>query len=130
MCVITIVMIKKSNPFTVILLIAIADVMAQGVLLYGKVCDETGEPMELVHIRLSKGSIGTLSNFKGEYELKVPKSDSLRVIFTSLGYKRVERLINASSDKIKLDVVMKQNTAVISDVEVTTNQRNTNTLEK
>lgn len=130
MCVITIVMIKKVILFTVILLIAIADVMAQGVLLYGKVCDETGEPMELVHIRLSKGSIGTLSNFKGEYELKVPKSDSLRVIFTSLGYKRVERLFNASSDKIKLDVVMKQNTAVISDVEVTTNQRNTNTLEK
>lgn len=119
----------------VFLLSAITNVMAQKAVVYGKVTDERGEPLDVVHIRLSKGSIGTLSNFKGEYSLNVPESDTLRIIFTSLGYKRVERVVNTKSDgkqekKIKLDVVLKQNLAVINDVEVTTNQRNTNTLEK
>ncbi|MCF0179340.1 MAG: carboxypeptidase-like regulatory domain-containing protein [Bacteroidales bacterium] len=115
--------------------IVFASANAQGVHVSGKITNEAGEPMDLVHVRLSKGSIGTLSNFKGEYNLKVPQSDSIRIIFTSLGYKRVERVLNTNiedeEDKtIRLDVMMKQNSAVISDVEVTTNQRNTNSLEK
>ena len=73
-------------------------VKAQGVIVSGKVSDETGSPMDMVHIRLSKGSIGTLSNFKGEYELRVPKSDTIRIIFTSLGYKRVERVVSTLND--------------------------------
>ena len=115
--------------------IVFASANAQGVHVSGKITNEAGEPMDLVHVRLSKGSIGTLSNFKGEYNLKVPQSDSIRIIFTSLGYKRVERVLNTNiedeEDKtIRLDVMLKQNSAVISDVEVTTNQRNTNSLEK
>lgn len=114
-------------------------VKAQGVIVSGKVTDETGSPMDMVHIRLSKGSIGTLSNFKGEYELRVPKSDTIRIIFTSLGYKRVERVISTLNDndnhndndnRITLNVQMLPNTAVIDDVEVVANQRSTNTLEK
>lgn len=113
-------------------------VKAQGVIVSGKVVDETGSPMDMVHIRLSKGSIGTLSNFKGEYELRVPKSDTIRIIFTSLGYKRVERVISTLNDndddnndnRITLNVQMPPNTAVIDDVEVVANQRSTNTLEK
>ena len=122
--------------FSILLSLAVfVSANAQGVVVSGKVTNETGEPMEMVHIRLSKGSIGTLSNFKGEYSLKVPQSDSLRIIFTSLGYKRVERLVNTNigdeeDSSVRLNVVMKQNTAVISDVEVTANQRNTSTLEK
>ena len=108
-------------------------VKAQGVILQGKVTDETGSPMDMVHIRLSKGSIGTLSNFKGEYELRVGKSDTLRVIFTSLGYKRVERVVNTNikgQERIGLNVQMQPNTAVIQDVEVVARQRNNDGVEK
>ena len=111
-------------------------VKAQGVIVSGKVVDETGSPMDMVHVRLSRGSIGTLTNFKGEYDLKVPQSDTLRIIFTSLGYKRVERVISTINDNdndnhnIKLNVQMLPNTAVIGDVEVVAKQRTTNTLEK
>lgn len=108
-------------------------VKAQGVIVSGKVVDETGSPMDMVHVRLSRGSIGTLTNFKGEYDLKVPQSDTLRIIFTSLGYKRVERVISTLNDndnRIILNVQMLPNTAVIDDVEVVANQRSTNTLEK
>ena len=89
--------------------------------------------MDMVHIRLSRGSIGTLSNFKGEYDLRVGKSDTLRIIFTSLGYKRVERIVNTNvkdGEKVSLNVQMLPNTAVINDVEVVARQRNNNGVEK
>ena len=94
-------------------------VKAQSVVVQGKVTDETGAPMDMAHIRLSRGSIGTLSNFKGEYDLRVGKSDTLRIIFTSLGYKRVERVVNTNvkdGEKVSLNVQMLPNTAVINDV--------------
>ena len=108
-------------------------VKAQSVVVQGKVTDETGAPMDMVHIRLSRGSIGTLSNFKGEYDLRVGKSDTLRIIFTSLGYKRVERVVNTNvkdGEKVSLNVQMLPNTAVINDVEVVARQRNNNGVEK
>lgn len=108
-------------------------VKAQSVVVQGKVTDETGAPMDMVHIRLSRGSIGTLSNFKGEYDLRVGKSDTLRIIFTSLGYKRVERVVNTNvkdGEKVSLNVQMLPNTAVINEVEVVARQRNNNGVEK
>ena len=108
-------------------------VKAQSVVVQGKVTDETGAPMDMVHIRLSRGSIGTLSTFKGEYDLRVGKNDTLRIIFTSLGYKRVERVVNTNvkdGEKVSLNVQMLPNTAVINDVEVVARQRNNNGVEK
>ena len=108
-------------------------VKAQSVVVQGKVTDETGAPMDMVHIRLSRGSIGTLSNFKGEYDLRVGKSDTLRIIFTSLGYKRVERAVNTNvkdGEKVSLNVQVLPNAAVINDVEVVARQRNNNGVEK
>ena len=108
---------------------------AQGVHVSGRITDNSGSALDLVHVRLSKGSIGTLSNYKGEYELLVPKSDSLHIIFTSLGYKRVERVISTNlsekeGNKITLNIQMLPNTAVIDDVEVVANKRRTSSFEE
>ena len=98
------------------------------VRIYGTVTNEQGQPMDVVHVRLLRGSIGTLTNFKGEYELQVADSDTLRVIFTSLGYKRVERVVNTravqpnerGARRLQLNVQMQPNQSVLRDVEVTT----------
>ncbi len=95
--------------------------------LYGKVTDELGQPMDVVHVRLAKGSAGTTTNFKGEYELKVAESDTLRILFTSLGYRRVEKVVNTRGVKagenglkrMLLNVQMRPNESVLNDVEVT-----------
>lgn len=122
--------------FTLIIAFTIAK--AQSVVVRGIITDEAGLPMEMVHIRLYRGSIGTLSNFKGEYDLRVPQSDTLRIIFTTLGYKRTERVINTNIDSktnnkeksVTLNIQMLPNTTLINDVEIVTNQRSNNSLEK
>lgn len=122
---------RRKISFILFILSALVIAKAQGTIVSGKITDENGAPMDMVHIRLSKGSIGTLSNFKGEYDLRVPQSDTLRIIFTSLGYKRVERIVNTNTgESVKLNIQMLPNTAVINDVEVTAKQRTNNSLEK
>ena len=112
--------------------------LAQSVRLHGIVRDEHGGPMEMAHVRLSGGVIGTVTNFKGEYELTVPESDTLRVVFTSLGYRRVERTVNTRAvtpnaegvRRLRLDVAMTVNEAYIGDVEVTTQRQQAGTMER
>jgi hypothetical protein len=104
----------------------------------GRVTDENGEGMDIVHVRLKSGTLGTLTNFKGEYELIVPAGDTMTVVFTSLGYKRLERPINTAGIKpdasgvrrMRLDVTLRTNTAVIGDVEVQATRQQQGTLER
>lgn len=111
-------------------LLSVTELLAQ-VRLYGVVSDENGRPMDLVHVRLLRGSIGTLTDFKGNYELNVASSDTLRVIFTSLGYKRLERVVNTKQVKedesgrrrLQLNVQMRVNESMLNDVEVTTRRQ-------
>ena len=119
--------------FSLFLMILTAlPLLAQGVRLEGRVVDDNGEPLEMAHVRLSRGGIGTLTNFKGEYSLNLPESDSLTVIFTSIGFKRVEKTLNTrnvaeASDgkrKIVLNIQMRTNQAYINDVEVVSHQQN------
>ena len=115
-----------------LLWLTLPELMAQ-VVLHGRVTDEQGQLMDVVHVRLLRGSIGTLTNFKGEYELRVADSDTLRVIFTSLGYKRVERVVNTRAvtanqegqRRLQLNVQMQSNQAVLRDVEVTAQRQTT-----
>ncbi|MBP5716734.1 MAG: carboxypeptidase-like regulatory domain-containing protein, partial [Bacteroidales bacterium] len=96
---------------------------AQGVRLEGRVVDDNGEPLEMAHVRLAKSSIGTLTNFKGEYSLMLPEGDSLAIIFTSIGFRRVEKRVNTraaasanENPRIVLNVQMRTNEAYINDV--------------
>ena len=122
----------KITMTIIMLMMLVTGLAAQNVRLEGKVTDETGEPLEMAHVRLTRAAIGSMTNFKGEYGFMVPQSDTLRVIFTSIGYKRVERVISTKTDQnvVRLDVQMHTNQAYIGDVEVTTRQQKVSTTEK
>ncbi|MGL4292721.1 MAG: TonB-dependent receptor [Bacteroidales bacterium] len=96
----------------------------------GTVTDSDGQPVEIAHVRLKNGVVGTLTDFKGKYELNVPKSDTITVMFSCLGYKRVTRTLSAPTDKIVLNVRLYSNAEALGEVEVTANRIQTNTLEK
>lgn len=114
----------------VMLLLSATGLMAQHVSLKGKVTNELGEPMEMVHVRQSK-TLGTTTNFKGEYELQVPESDSLTITFTFIGYVRVEKTLSTTGkERSLLNVQMRPNPAYINDVEVVTQRQNTEANER
>lgn len=104
---------------------------AQGLIkISGTVSSVNGEPVEIAHVRNRAGSIGTLTDFKGKYELSLSQSDSITLIFTCLGYKRVTRTIAAPPEKITLNVTLYSNEEALGEVEVTASRLQTNTLER
>lgn len=115
-----------------ILLLSVFGLKAQQLRIEGRVVDDLGQPMEMVNVRLSRAAIGTITNFKGEYSFQAPASDTLTVIFTSVGYHRVERKLHPQpgSSSLRLDVQMRANEAYINDVEVTTQRLPVTTTER
>lgn len=54
------------------------------VKITGKVVDGTGEPIEFATVRLLGTAVGTNTDTKGQYEMTVPKADTLMVEFSCL----------------------------------------------
>lgn len=82
------------------------------VTITGNVTDETGEPVIGAYITLeSDKSVGTITDFDGNYELSVPANSNL--IFTYTGYE--DQVINTSG-KTSVNVVLKESTSVLEEV--------------
>lgn len=96
----------------------------------GTVSNSEGEPIEVVHVRLKSGLVGTLTDFKGNYELIVPSSDSLTVVYSCLGYRRVTRLLVSPAEKVELNVRMYSDSEMLQEVEVSASRLQTSTLQK
>ena len=100
------------------------------VRITGTVTDSDGSPLEFAHIRAKNGIGGTLSDFKGKYELSVHYADSMTIVFSSLGYKRVSRLLMNPTEEVTINVRMYTDVEALGEVEVTANRIQTDMLEK
>jgi hypothetical protein len=114
-----------------IFLLAALTLSAQTLVkISGTVTDGDDSPVEIAHVRLKNGVQGTLTDFRGHYELSVPRTDTLTLIYSCLGYKRVVRTIPNPPEKLTLNVRLYSNEEALGEVEVTANRIQTNTLEK
>lgn len=59
---------------------------AQNFNFSGKITNKSGLPLEMVNVALSGSTYGTITNKNGEFNISVPKSDSLVFHFSLLGY--------------------------------------------
>ena len=100
------------------------------VRISGTVSDSDGNPIEIAHVRLKNGITGTLTDYKGNFELTVPYRDSLVVVASCLGYKKTTRLLMNPSEKVTLNFRLYSNVEALGEVQVTGNRIQTNTLEK
>lgn len=100
------------------------------VKISGIVSNSEGEPIEIAHVRLKSGVIGTLTDFKGRYELTVPTADTVVIVYSCLGYHKVTRRLNSPKDKVTLNVQLTSNAEALGEVEITATRMQTNTLEK
>jgi hypothetical protein len=93
--------------------------------LAGKITDRNGQPLELVNVALRNYPIGTTTNRRGEYLLRIPARRDVTVVFTSLGYLPVEKVIEASTEeRITLNLEMEVTNLEIAEIQVTEQRRN------
>lgn len=99
------------------------------VRIHGKIVDQVDEPLDFVTVRIAGTAVGTTSGLDGTYALSVAESDTIKVIFTSIGYQEVNRtLIDASGD-VTLNVRMSENTHELGEVEVIDFKKQTNQMQ-
>lgn len=71
--------------------------------LNGKVIDEKGEPLPGVNILLKNTTIGTISDYDGNYKLSVPENSI--VVFTFIGYQSQEQKVSSESGYVEVQLI-------------------------
>lgn len=93
--------------------------------LSGKVTGEDGSPLELVSVSLRDFPVGTVTNRKGEYLLRIPARREITVVFSSVGYAPVEKRFNAGpEERISFNVVLATTDQKLAEVQVTETRKN------
>ena len=86
------------------------------VLIKGIVTDEqTGETIPFAEVYVAGTSLGTFTDFKGEFELKVPR-DTVLLEVRSMGYDTQTIRIEPTKDDISITVKITSNAALMGDV--------------
>jgi TonB-linked SusC/RagA family outer membrane protein len=90
-------------------------VLAQEKTISGTISDMSGMPLPGVNIIVKNTSIGTQSDFNGNYSQEVSVGETL--VFSYIGFKTVEQLITANSSTINLQ--MEEDAALLEEVVIT-----------
>ncbi len=83
--------------------------------ILGKVISDSNENIEGASVYLNNTTIGTITNDKGEFQLKAPNGNYTLVI-SFLGYKVEQIPINSLSKQISLNITLKEETTLLDEV--------------
>lgn len=100
------------------LMIAV-QLQAAGVVIRGKVTQETNDPLEFVTVRVTGKNIGAMTGLDGTYSLNVPDNDTIRLVFTCFGYDEAVRHLTGARDSAVVNVKMSPKQISLKEVEVT-----------
>ncbi|MDR0413681.1 MAG: TonB-dependent receptor, partial [Dysgonamonadaceae bacterium] len=120
----------KFHLLVILLLLLPCSVSAQRIKIAGVVSDAAGLPIELATVQVKGTMNGTLTNEKGQYTLSVAPKDSLTIVFTCLGYNRVEAPVESPQEDRVLNVQMRPQSYELETAVITANRIQTNTMEK
>lgn len=92
--------------------------------LRGVIKTPEGTPLDMVNIALKDYPIGTSSNRKGEYLLRIPAQKDVIIIFSSMGYKSIVDTLNVKPEEnIIANVTMPVTNQQLAEVMVTEQRR-------
>ena len=88
-------------------------------VVYGKVTDDKGTPLELVNVAISGLPGGAVTDSKGRFELKIPAERDVYIAFSYMGYeKKVKQVRAGKGERKELNMSIKQNMTEIQGVAV------------
>lgn len=84
-----------------ILLLPVFCIGQEKAVIYGKITDPSGKPMQLVNVSILGEQQGITTNSEGYYSLKIPVGKEIVVMFSFIGYKSVKEKIFFTSPERK-----------------------------
>lgn len=103
--------------FAICSVVATAVASAQ-VSIHGKITDDANKPVEFVTVKIAGTAIGTQSNLQGDFRLSAPQADTIKVVFTCIGYREESRTLIKPKGDITLNMRMLEATKELGEVEV------------
>lgn len=99
-------MIKKNILLLLIFISSFA--YSQQIKITGKVVNQHKEALEQVSVSEMNSRNGTMTNSKGEYTLTVTSGDSVRIVFSLVGYQRHQYIIAKPTRDVSLNAILKE----------------------
>jgi len=92
----------------------------------GVVTGESGQPIELANVSIKNYPIGTTTDRKGNYLLRIPAEKEVTLVYSFLGYKPVEKAVHANIEQhLEINIKLQVSSKEIDEVKVS-QQRNGN----
>lgn len=111
-----------------ILLAGFSGIAAQ-VRIHGKVTDGDNQAIEFATVRVAGTAVGTITGLDGAYSLTAAKADTIKVVFTCIGYKEQQRsLVNAEGDVV-LNMRLFKTAKELAEVEVSEFKKQTTPMQ-
>ncbi len=99
--------------------------------IYGKVTNQSGEPLEFVNVVLKDNVAGTVTDVNGSYRLNVQSDKTIYVSFSIIGYQtQWEEVHLSEGQQRKLDVALSSTSHELSQVTVEDVQVRKSTLTR
>ena len=99
--------------------------------LKGVIKTPDGTPLDMVNIALKDFPIGTSSNRKGEFLLRIPAQKDVVIIFSSIGYKTITKTVHAKPEEnVFVNISMPVTNQQLAEVMVTEQRRNTGNVTR
>lgn len=96
---------------------------AASVKISGLITDQENEPLEFVSVKIAGTALGTTSGLDGRYAISVPESDTIRVVFSCIGFEESRRRLIEPKGEITVNVKMTPASYTLGAIEVTDFQR-------
>ncbi len=100
------------------------------VKITGLVTDEENEPLEFVTVKVSGTALGTTTGLDGRYNLSVAETDTLRLVFSCIGYEESRRRLISPSGEVTVNVKMTPASYALGGIEVTDFQKQTGAIQR
>lgn len=99
------------------------------VKISGLVTDDENQPLEFVTVKIGKG-LGTTTGLDGRYALTAPEADTIRIVFSCIGYQESTRRLIKPQGEVTVNVKMSAASYALGGIEVTDYQKQTGAMQK
>jgi hypothetical protein len=120
----------KLKALLILAVCMVLPVQARRVYIYGRVVDESGQPVELATVNEELTLHSAMTNLKGEYSFNVnTRTDTLNLIFRMIGHETRRRTLISPADTVRLDIVLPTSNYTLENVDVTATRRRSDGMQ-
>lgn len=104
----------------IILLATLLSVVAYAadVKIVGRVIDNEDKPIEFATVRIDGTAIGTNTDLQGYYQLSVAQQDTIKILYSCLGFKTVTQTLIDPKDQVTVNIRLMPDDQLLDEIEV------------